>query len=259
MSRFGKAISSTPVNIALFVIAAILLIGSVVGGTQAAMSYYSDTYLARLFASSIGVTLVENDNDVAYRNYNGEGLWFQVTEEASEDAKLLEDLQGQQIDLGKEYPEVLKVRNTTRGNLSEYVRLSVSKYWEDDQGNRINTVDPNLIQLQLTRDSGWMIDNGATTEERTIYYYDTVLKPNEATNALCSSISIDPKVASLVTQETNANGVTTIKYDYNGMRFCLEATAYAVQEHNAAEAIKSTWGTNVTIRNGKLSINQRQG
>lgn len=261
MSRFGKAISSTPVNVALFVIAALLLLGSIVGGTQAALSYYSDTYVARLQASNIGVTLNENDNPVAHRDYDYDGAWDQETLEA--DPSLVRLLQGSEFKnftIGKEYDEELTVTNS--GSIAEYVRVTVSKYWEDKDGNKVTDVDPALIKLTLAKDyeNDWFVDTteGASTIERSVYYYKRLLQPGDTTSALTDKISVDSKIGNKVTQEETKNEDDTItivtKYDYNGIRFCLEATAYAVQEHNVVDAIHSAWGTNVTVNNGTLSM-----
>lgn len=270
MSRFGKAISSTPVNVALFVVAAILLLGSIVGGTQAALSYFSDTYVARLQASSVGVTLIENDQDVAWRNYAGDGSWRQQTLEDDGTKELARLLQGGEFNqgsfkIGYAYPEIIQVRNSAgegfippiQGQIAEYVRVSVSKYWEDKDGNKITTVSPDLINVVYEANNGWFEDTNAASTERRIFYYDSLLQPGETTKALTKSVAVDPSILSNVTEETTTeNGVTTIvtKFDYNGVRLCLEATAYAVQEHNAEDAIHSAWGTNVTVNNGKLSL-----
>ena len=45
----------------LLAIAAVLLLASTVGSTQAALLYYSDNYVANVEVSNIGVSLVEND------------------------------------------------------------------------------------------------------------------------------------------------------------------------------------------------------
>ena len=47
---------------ALIGASALLLIGSTVGSTRAALTYYSETYGARIQVSRIGVTLKENGN-----------------------------------------------------------------------------------------------------------------------------------------------------------------------------------------------------
>ena len=46
----------------------------------------------------------------------------------------------------------------------------------------------------------------------------------------------------------------TTAYDYDGVQFCLEVTADAVQDHNAQAAILSAWGRNVTVSGSGLSL-----
>lgn len=55
--------------------AALLLVGSTVGSTRAALTYYSENYSAQMNMQSIGVSLLENDKVVSsrdlYRTMNG--------------------------------------------------------------------------------------------------------------------------------------------------------------------------------------------
>ena len=56
---------------------------------------------------------------------------------------------------------------------------------------------------------------------------------------------------------TTANGWTTVttEFAYDGYRFNIKAEADAVQTHNAADAIRSAWGVDVSIgENGSLSL-----
>lgn len=259
MGRFSKAISSPRVNIALFVIAAILLLISVVGGTQAALSYYSDTYLARLNVSNIGVTLLENDEPVAWRDYAGDDEWDTPSVEVEH--RLLHNMlsDGERLQIGREYPERLQVQNT--GEINQFVRVKLYKYWEDADGNKVNVVSPDLIRFNAAAGNGWLVDEEETTVERMVLYYNRALSAGEITPQFSSSISIDPSVVNLVTQEKTTEQedfktVTTIitKYDYDGLRFCLEAEVDAVQEHNVQDAVLSAWGKDIVVNNGILSL-----
>lgn len=255
MGAFSRFISSAKVNVALFVIAATLLLVSVVGGTQAALTYYSDTYLARLSVSEIGVTLLENDKEVAWRDYEGNDNWS--TPSTKEDTRLLQNLlgKGEQLQIGRAYPEELQVRNS--GQITQYVRIKVYKYWEDGDGNKVNVVTPDLIKLDLAENSGWLIDSEDTTDERIVAYYTLPLASGVTTPALTRTFSIDPSVTQIATEEKKTSGNTTTietKFDYKGLRFCIEAEVDAVQEHNISAAALSAWGKNVTVSNGTLSI-----
>ena len=70
------------------------------------------------------------------------------------------------------------------------------------------------------------------------------------------TITISNKLATAVEQTQVGNTITTT-YKYDGVQFCVDVTADAVQEHNAQDAIKSAWGRSVTVNEdaGSLSLN----
>ena len=97
-----------------------------------------------------------------------------------------------------------------------------------------------------------------STRERTVLYYSKVLKTEQVTEPFTDTLKINEMIASKVTQEVSKNGnYTTIKtvYDYDGVKFCVEAKVDAVQDHNAEDAIWSAWGRRVTVENEILSLN----
>lgn len=259
MSKLKKIISMPAVTVAAFVLAAVLLLTSGVGGARAALTYYSETYATRVAVSSIGVTLNENGTAVSYRDYDKDGEWNRQT------GVLLSGMlsEDETVKLGKAYPENLSVTNS--GEISQYVRVSVYRYWTDAEGNKNREVSPEMIGLKLdgqdlariSPDSGWLVDAEASTSERTVLYYHKALASGETTPLFADSLTIDPAVAARVTQtEATENGSTVITttYDYDGYSFCLEARVDAVQEHNAKDAIYSAWGRSVSIQNGILSL-----
>ena len=72
-----KSLKKAPVF--LLVAAAVLLLASTVGSTQAALTYYSDNYSAQVTVSNIGVTLLENGSEISRRNYIGEDKQWDTT------------------------------------------------------------------------------------------------------------------------------------------------------------------------------------
>ena len=59
---------------------------------------------------------------------------------------------------------------------------------------------------------------------------------------------------------TNDGKVITLDYDFDGVRFVMEAEVDAVQTHNAQDAIKSAWGVDVTIdESGNLKLTGGSG
>ncbi|MFR7974562.1 MAG: hypothetical protein ACLU8C_20090 [Lacrimispora saccharolytica] len=230
---------------------AVLLIGSTVGSTRAALTYYSENYGAEVTVSNIGVSLLENGETVSRRDYDSNGEWNEIS------GALLADLQEETIVPGKEYDEALAVSNS--GSIDSYVRVILNKSWTDSEGSTDPNLSPELIDLNLLTDNGWIIDEDASTAERTILYYTNILPAGETTPALSDTVRIDPAVADKVTEEvaTDENGYKTITftYAYDGYTFELEAEVNAVQTHNAQDAIKSAWGVDVDVADdGTISL-----
>lgn len=262
----------------LFGTAVLLLLGSVAGSSQAALTYYSENYSAELQMFDIGVTLVENGNDVSWRNYTQkDDEWY---EGGSVLLTHLVDTQGgkeektAEIQPGRQYEEELCVRNT--GNIDQYVRVMIYRYWVDAPGEnetpvpveerrKRRDISPEWIQLNpwtaqgmSSEFNGWVLDENASTEERTVLYYTGILKTGEVSPSFADTLSIDREVAKKVTTTETVNGnykTITMTYDYDGVEFVLEIDVDAVQTHNAEDAVKSAWGVDVTVgADGKLVL-----
>lgn len=224
--------------------AALLLLGSTVGSTRAALTYYSENYVAGVEMSSIGITLLENGKTVGARNYDKNGEWMETGGELLGD--LLKD--GELLVPGKHYDEQLEVRNS--GNIDSYVRVIVTKSWTDKEGNEVpvTTLDPNLIDLHVTEANGWAEDTSARTAERSIWYLNGALKAGESVD-FADYLSIAPAIRDMMTEsvEQSGNATTyTYTYDYDGYSFRVGISAEAVQTHNAADAVKSAWGVDIS-------------
>ena len=225
-------------SILLLSAAVLLLLGSTIGSTRAALTYYSENYVAGMELSSIGVSLLENGEVVSSRDYKGNGAW-----EGEADGVLLNGFlkEGEKIIPGKNYDEVLSVRNS--GNIDTYVRVIVTTNWLDKEGKPATNLDPSLIKLNY--ENGWVKDEAASTTERTVLYYQGILTSgSEATFA--KSLQIDPAICRKLTQTVNDN-VYTYTYEYDGYSFQIAAEVDAVQTHNAADAIKSAWGVDASM------------
>lgn len=259
----------------MLVAAALLLLSGSIGGTRAALTYYSDTYSSRIRLDNIGVTLEEKgeqDTDwkeVSWRNYDKDGNWEETKlEEGASKPKLLTGMlaEDEKLKIGKVYSEQLRIKNT--GDIGQYVRVTIYKYWVDETGNRVKdlTLDPNMIDLELVTTGDWREDEMARTPERTVLYYTKVLpgptgegnnRVYSTTSDFAKSLTINQEITKRVTEEVTKDGeFTTIKstYDYDGKQFHIEVQVDAVQDHNAEDAILSAWGKDVTISNGTLSF-----
>lgn len=237
-------------TVALLSASVVLLAGSTVGSARAALTYYSENYGAQVEVSKIGVSLVENGEVVSKRDYDSNGKWDEAT------GDLLTGLKEEKIVPGKQYDEAISVTNS--GSIDSYVRVILKKSWTNKEGEKDTTLSPDLINLNFPKGSGWVVDKKASTKERTILYYTTILKSGSKTNPLCDKLSIDGSIATKVKQDvTEKDGYKTITttYAYDGYNFQLEAEADAVQTHNAQDAIKSAWGVDVNVDgNGNISL-----
>lgn len=255
MKKFRKFIQSPAATVAAFVLAAGLLLFSSVGGARAALTYFSETYATRVQLFDIGVTLVENGEDISWRNYDYEdadGTWDENTgvlvgHMLDEDGKLI---------LGKPYTEELSIRNS--GTINHYARVTIYKYWVDENGAKRQDLDPGYIDLHLVNiGTDWLEDESARTVERTVLYYSHLLNSTEVSALFADKLTINGEVAYVTSQTTAADGSTVTVYDYDGAQFIIEAKVDAVQENNAAAAALSAWGEQVTIDEdaGVLSLN----
>lgn len=223
----------------LFTLAVLLLLGSAVGSSQAALSYYSENYAAQIQTSNIGAVLTENGEKT-----DGRLLVRMISEE-----------EGEKVCPGKAYEERLGVCNT--GSINAYVRVVLYQYWEDEEGNKRMDLPSDLVCLNLAGGK-WIEDPAASTGERKVLYYTDILKPGEQTQDLSDTLTLDPKIMTCVTKKTRVeNGYTifTTAHDYDGLRFVLEAEADAVQTHSGFDAIRSAWGVELSVgTDGRLSL-----
>lgn len=241
----------------LLLAAAILLLMSTVGSTQAALTYYSDNYMAEVKVANIGVTVLENEKVIDFRNYLEDGSWDRKGSDANPQV-LTVIPEGEKLIPGKTYDEKIVVRNS--GTIDTYVRVIVTKSWKNASGKN-TTLTPSYIELNVPDGNGWVKDTKTSTVEREVYYYtqtlpaDTETKDvNNDTPALTNSFRINPIVAKELIQ-TESNNAVTYVYKYDGYQSVIEIEVDAIQTHNAADAIKSAWGVDVAIAaDGTLSL-----
>lgn len=220
-----KRILTSPVVTALlFVLAAGLIGFGGVNTAQAALTINSRDFGAQVQLASINTSLVET-NAGGSRVVAAEGVEVPLVE-----GTLVPD--GEKFQIGKKYQEELTVSND--GAIDEFVRVTVYKYWVDAEGNPIKKtdLDPKLIELEFDT-SKWTIDTEASTEERTVLYYQGTLAAGDETAPLTKSIKISP---------VTLGKVATGKYSYEGVEFQLKAVVDAVQTHNGNDAMVGAWG-----------------
>ena len=228
--------------------AALLLVGSTVGSTRAALTYYSENYSAQMNMQSIGVSLLENDKVVSSRDYVSNNEWKGTSE-----GELLTDLLGKDDTFtpGKKYNEAISVKNS--GTIDTFVRVIITKSWQDKEGKKNTTLSPDLIELNFLTDNGWQIAKDQSTTERTVLYYTKAVATGDSTPALSDTIRINPSIAKDVTKHVDGYTIT-YTYKYDGYTFHVDAEVDAVQTHNAKDAIKSAWGVDINVSDDETTM-----
>ena len=258
MSKVTKFLSSKAGTTLLFVLAGILLLFSGIGGAKAALMYQSEIYSSEIQLFDIGVSLLENGEIVSYRDYDSskaDGTWKTATGE------LLVNMlpENEKLKLGVVYPEEIAARNT--GTIDEYARIAMTTYWTDPEGQKVRSLSPSLVEFAYDESGAWLEDTDAKTAERRVFYYSKLLPQGETTEPLTSTVRIDDSLASKVTQTVtdNEDGTKTIKtvYDYDGVKFNVEAEVDAIQDHNPDAAAYSAWGMSsdrIAFNNGTVTV-----
>ncbi len=229
MNEKKKASGLPWLPVVLFIAAAALIAMSAIGGVRAALNVESENYVGSFEVQNIGVALTEN-------GYEKEGSDALLTELVPE---------GEEFSLNKEYAVKLAAVNT--GEIDEYVRAQVYKYWVDAKGNKVTTLSPELIDLTYN-DSAWIVAS-TTAEgsgERTVLYYPAAVASGDGTAPFVTAVTISGDIAQPSYQTIEDNVLTTV-YEYDGVSFVVEAEVDAVQTHSAQAAIKAAWGVDAAI------------
>ena len=208
---------------------------------------------ATMEMESIGTSIVENGNVVANRDYNSDS--WEGTASGALFSNMTEEIDN--FKLGKRYSYEISVKNS--GDIDTYVRMIITKTIRDANGDKDTTISPELIELEFS-DEDWIIAENQSTRERTVCYYKKILEMGSTTPNLINSIKVDNSIGKISTEKlvTDENGYETIEVGYAGAEksFNLDMEVDAVQTHNAATAIKSAWGVNVTVdSNGDIELN----
>ncbi len=263
MKERRRASNNKRVTYLLLALAVILLLGSAVGSTRAALTYQSQNYEAEIIVSRIGVTLLENGKGVSWRNYTPDNEWNQGTndEEDLKKGELLTEMipEGEKLVLNKDYKEELAVTNS--GTIDEYVRVRIYRSWKDKEGNKITTLSPEHINIKDTVNSDEWIERKTNSKECIELYYKGILKPGEKTEPFADKICIDDTVVvdgveetltkDVEIRENTKTGEITMVYKYDGVQFFVDVDVDAVQTHNAKDAIMSSWGVDASNVDGK--------
>ena len=206
-----------------------------------------------------------------YSKTTATGEWSETTGNLIE--QMVTGAEDSQFKVGKVYPFELCVANT--GSIDTYVRVTLYKYWVDQNGNKITGVadpgwfnfdeagtktkaikyDPGLIEITPAvseledPDSKGVWEIQDSTAERMVFYYKGnggVLQAGESLTAfpLTKSLKISSDILGeeYRTTTTSSDGTTRYEYIFNGVGFVVEAQVDAVQARHGVRSVPSAWG-----------------
>jgi len=255
----NKKINKTSlITILLAVLGVCLLLVGGIGGARAVLVPDAVEYDETLQASKVDVELYENDSLVSGKD------------------TLLSALQEKPFAVGKHYPEVLKVKNPD-ASVDSYVRVTLYKYWTitetSEDGETIITkrvdLDPSLIEFDIPEqdpdDPDWIekTPEKNSPESRVFYYTKKLSAGKETTpviNAIFAKYELDNYVTQTIVKEKGPDNITrttiTSTYQYDGLTLNLEASVDAIQASHVEDAMKASWGVDVTMSGDTIaSIN----
>ncbi|WP_052169837.1 hypothetical protein [Pseudobutyrivibrio ruminis] len=242
-----KRIIKNPLTI--LVLGLIIVAGSSVGATRAAMSYSNAAEEVSFETEELNVDLQEERNGgyvsvaMSRSDSNQQNMVGKLELTALNETNPLE--------VNHNYEEHVRIQNT--GAYDEYVRVLVRKSWIKNDGSKDTRLDPSVITLKTTDD--WFIDKNESTTEGTVYYYRKPVTVGEKVQFL-DAISFEREILDGVTTTKVSEDGKTIKnvYGYDGKTFEIEIRVDAVQTHSGAEAILGAWGVEATIdSNGNIT------
>ena len=68
---------------------------------------------------------------------------------------MFKDLNDEEFKIGKKYDEEISVYNS--GNIDEFVRIIITKTWQNANGEKITDLSPEIIELNILENNGWVI------------------------------------------------------------------------------------------------------
>lgn len=256
-----KSKSKKIIKIGTIIIAISILLGTLIYVTKGKIancfipiSKAVDTKTSGTVQLIDGVSLLENGNIIAYRNYD----YSSSSKPEELEGELFTYLGTSKTMLpGKSYQEEIAVKNS--GNMDGYIRIAIHKYWLDGEDKKYIEGYKRYIELIKNNHENWILDEKASDAERTVYYYAKPLAEGEITPNVISKIKIAEQARKEVSFNSKTEGENTIitsSRNYQRYKAYIGMTVDTVpRSSNAAAAILSAWGREVEIaEDGTLSL-----
>lgn len=128
------------------------------------------------------------------------------------------------------------------GDYDSYVKVTLTKYWEDQAGNKNFDADSSKIELLGMDKENWIIDDSDENGEVVYCYYKKPIASHTSTSQLLDSV----KVGSLSNKDQNL---------YTALQMRLDVEVDAIQKVAAQDAILAEWGLDVSFDDNGTIVN----
>lgn len=137
-----------------------------------------------------------------------------------------------------------KVKNT--GSKSERFMVVVYRYWLNEDGDRV-LYDTSPIVVNYGNLDDFIIDDEASTNERTVMYYKKALDPFDISDVIIESISFnyDSNVTcnpGYVSDNVLVSNCRNESPEFENGRFVVEIEIRSVQDYHCEDAVQVAWG-----------------
>ena len=119
------------------------------------------------------------------------------------------------------------------GDFDQYVRITLTKYWEDGNGQKSFDADASKIELDLNNDE-WIVDDSDVNNEVIYCYYKKPVSAKTTTSQVTDSIAI----GDLTNEDRDL---------YMALQLKVDVEVDAIQKVAAQDAILAEWGLDVTF------------
>lgn len=139
---------------------------------------------------------------------------------------------------GDEIRRPLYVENVK--DSSSYIRVTLTKYWQDENGEKLPDKKAEEIIVNVSDEENWIIDDKSDRNGEVIYmYYCLPIASNEITSNFIDSIQVSDTGASL-------------DNSYAGLNLVVDVEVDAIQQYAAKDAILAEWGLDVEFNGDRI-------
>lgn len=138
---------------------------------------------------------------------------------------------------GSKINRKLYVKNVKES--SSYVKVTLTKYWQDEEGNKLPNKNANEIIVNFSDEDDWIFGDKDPNGEVITMYYRLPITTETTTSNFIDSIQVSETGKSL-------------DNSYAGLSIVIDVEVDAIQQYAAKEAILAEWGLDVEFNGDRI-------